>query len=532
MYQTTNTASIIPQMGKLELQASVEGSDYQTIWESPRFDLRPATMPFNGGASIDANNDGIMDAVNPENINVDLWKQVSISLSKDYNGLILKNKVVSFRFVGSVGTTVVGTSSGYSDIAVDDVTVGRMYDKDLQVTSGRLQNRPGNQGCLEEENIQVFVANNGYQGQENFNLGYIVDGKHYRNQLATQTFTFEPPTPPVTLPMFIGPNSIIRAPFTFTGRATYNFLNNTDAPITHSVKVFPELGNDRRIIVRDDLGNVIYNDTATFDVISYPTPLEPIVSRSEANSFCEFDAGIVLRVNDFNDNIYNYQWFKDDQPIIGENGETLNLEMKRESIGSYKVRVTNKQFGCSSASKAFYLEVYQLPITEISVDGFVLTANVTAITRNILSYTWLMETSRGTRVLSTSKDKSWWIAREAGRYRVAVVDEAGCRDTSEVVAVTATALDEEIYNQEVAIYPNPSTGLFKVSIDKKLEGNAFIKVMDVSGKQVSSVLATAEQLRAGYELDLSHVASGVYTVQILTGPSTITKRIIKTGSGN
>ncbi len=531
MYQTFNSATVVPQMGKIELQASVEGSDYQTIWESPNFTLRPANIPANGGTTLDANNDRVMDAVNPENINVDLWKQVSISLSKEYNGLSLKNKVVSFRFVGTIGSIRVGNSGGYSDMAIDDITVGRMYDKDLRAVSARLQNRPGNQGCLSEENIQVFIANDGYEGQENFNMGYKVDGTHYRRQLATQTFTFEA-QPPVTLPLYVGPNSTVRTPFTFSGPATYSFLNNTNAPITHTVQVFPELGNDRRIYVVDELGTVIHNDTTTFQVISYPTPLRPVVTRSLANSFCEFDAGITLRVNDFDDSKFDYQWFKNEEPILGENGETLNLEMIRGAIGSYTVRITNKQYGCSATSKPFFLDVYSLPITEISVDGFVLTANVTSISRNIQSYTWMMETPRGLRVLATSQTQSWWIAREAGRYRVAVVDEAGCRDTSETVTVTATAIEDELYSQEVSVYPNPSTGIFKISVDKKLEGNAGIKVTDISGKQLSSIVVSSQQLRAGYELDLSNVASGVYTIQITTGSSTITKRIIKTGSGN
>jgi hypothetical protein len=106
-----------------------------------------------------------------------------------------------------------------------------------------------------------------------------------------------------------------------------------------------------------------------------------------------------------------------------------------------------------------------------------------------------------------------------GSYAV-IVTTNNCSDTSDCVDISNLGIDEMEISFNVTIMPNPSNGLFNVIIDEKFSGNLIIT--DGTGRVVCK-----EILNGSKEVDLSHVASGVYYFYLSTQNSSKVVRVIK-----
>ncbi len=76
-----------------------------------------------------------------------------------------------------------------------------------------------------------------------------------------------------------------------------------------------------------------------------------------------------------------------------------------------------------------------------------------------------------------------------------------------------------------SVYPNPTNGTLVVSFGNSSTGKTLIKVISMLGEVVYS--ETVNVVTDKHTVELSKYESGTYIVQITTGNSTITKRIIK-----
>lgn len=74
----------------------------------------------------------------------------------------------------------------------------------------------------------------------------------------------------------------------------------------------------------------------------------------------------------------------------------------------------------------------------------------------------------------------------------------------------------------LSIYPNPSTGLFTVSVNTPAEG--MLEVIDVLGKKVHSLRLNAGT--ATYTLDLGSFAKGIYMLNISAGNLKETRKVV------
>lgn len=81
---------------------------------------------------------------------------------------------------------------------------------------------------------------------------------------------------------------------------------------------------------------------------------------------------------------------------------------------------------------------------------------------------------------------------------------------------------EEQLSQEVAVYPNPSHGIYVIKVPAGLKG-ARAMVFNALGEEVAAQVIAREQL----ELDLQSLPAGVYVLTIQTEEAQIQKRLIK-----
>ncbi|PHR49957.1 MAG: hypothetical protein COA32_02150 [Fluviicola sp.] len=81
-------------------------------------------------------------------------------------------------------------------------------------------------------------------------------------------------------------------------------------------------------------------------------------------------------------------------------------------------------------------------------------------------------------------------------------------------------LDEQLLENNIRIYPNPSNGQFQVNVS--VEGKKVITLVDYTGK----VIAQKESTKEVFKFNESHVSSGVYIVQIKTNQGVSTKKVV------
>lgn len=85
-------------------------------------------------------------------------------------------------------------------------------------------------------------------------------------------------------------------------------------------------------------------------------------------------------------------------------------------------------------------------------------------------------------------------------------------------------VDKNHLNQNIRIYPNPSSGIFHMEITGIDMKNVQISISDLSGKLIDKLLTTDGFT---YNLDLSSNSKGLYFLKISTGEETIVRKLIK-----
>jgi subtilisin-like proprotein convertase family protein len=110
-------------------------------------------------------------------------------------------------------------------------------------------------------------------------------------------------------------------------------------------------------------------------------------------------------------------------------------------------------------------------------------------------------------------------------YRVRACNTNGCSDwTNE-----ASGLSAQLSAQQagVAVYPNPSTGTFNLSIDNSQRGAVALRVTDALGRTVAQEQLSKNGATLTHSLNLSKLATGVYQLHLTLPQGTVVQRLLK-----
>jgi len=144
-----------------------------------------------------------------------------------------------------------------------------------------------------------------------------------------------------------------------------------------------------------------------------------------------------------------------------------------------------------------------------------LTANQTGAT-----YRWL-DCNNNNSVIAGETAQTF-TATTNGSYAVEVTQN-GCVDTSICITVMVTGIQHSTLNiQNLSIYPNPTNGLFTVSLDK-VNTDSRVIVYTVVG----TVIVNQKITNNNTVINLEAYDKGIYFVKITNGNSFITQRIVK-----
>ena len=137
------------------------------------------------------------------------------------------------------------------------------------------------------------------------------------------------------------------------------------------------------------------------------------------------------------------------------------------------------------------------------------------------TYSW----SFGDGIISNDKNPSHTYAA-AGSYVVSLIATNTCgSDTlNQTINVTAVGLNNTINAKNVIVYPNPNNGQFKIDFKLNLKDNVTLKIVNLSG-QIVYQNNLGSTLSENLSIDLSELASGVYTLRVEGVNTQITKKI-------
>jgi hypothetical protein len=78
---------------------------------------------------------------------------------------------------------------------------------------------------------------------------------------------------------------------------------------------------------------------------------------------------------------------------------------------------------------------------------------------------------------------------------------------------------------DMKVYPNPTTGIFNVKVDVPMNEEIGIGVYDVAGSELQNVI-TSTMTQGHYEVNLNGYAAGVYFVRMQIQDQIITKKVV------
>jgi alpha-tubulin suppressor-like RCC1 family protein len=91
----------------------------------------------------------------------------------------------------------------------------------------------------------------------------------------------------------------------------------------------------------------------------------------------------------------------------------------------------------------------------------------------------------------------------------------------------ASGLEEEVNEAGFSVYPNPSSGIFQLTVDNLQSANSRVEIYNVLGEKIKNIPLNVFR-EGGLAVDLSHQPAGVYFVRLATAEGhTASARVVK-----
>jgi hypothetical protein len=178
--------------------------------------------------------------------------------------------------------------------------------------------------------------------------------------------------------------------------------------------------------------------------------------------------------------------------------------------GTYTYTTPNA-VGCDSTA-TLVLTINAIPTATATDNG-----DGTATASSGSSYQWI---DCATNTAITGATQQTFAPDVTGQYSVVVTNASGCSDTSSCITVNAANMDE-LSNLSIQVNPNPSTGLFNLTVNST--ANGVITITDATGRIVGTQIITG----ASSVIDLTNSVTGIYYFNVQIGESEKVVRVIK-----
>lgn len=129
----------------------------------------------------------------------------------------------------------------------------------------------------------------------------------------------------------------------------------------------------------------------------------------------------------------------------------------------------------------------------------------------------------GTAVTGCNTDGDFTITDNFGTVLASMQAANGAFGFSETANFCLSDVGiDELSNNDFSVFPNPSNGVFNVSLSEAVAGEYTVTVLDIAGRVVMNNVEDNDT----FSIDLSGAAAGTYTVSIQTANGNMTKRVV------
>lgn len=282
---------------------------------------------------------------------------------------------------------------------------------------------------------------------------------------------------------------------------TYQWYNNGNAIPNATAPSYPVISSGN-YAVRASNGCVGSMSAATAVTVTN-NPSAPLVSVNGSTALCTGES-VMLSINSSLPGS-TFNWFLNGNVIPGATTDIYTVTAN----GTYTA--TANLNGCGSpVSNSTTVTVSPKPATPtISQSNFILTSS---------SNTGNQWHKNGMAIQGATM-KTYTVTSN-GAYTVSTTSNGCESNASTAVTITNTGIKADAAEKLLSIYPNPSSGIFTLSLPENKAGQ--IKVTDLTGKIILNQFIKEKEAK----INLQNAPKGIYLVQVITAGQTYTRRII------
>lgn len=184
--------------------------------------------------------------------------------------------------------------------------------------------------------------------------------------------------------------------------------------------------------------------------------------------------------------------------------------------GVYDVTlITTNAFGSDTIILTDYITVHPTPpFPVITQTGYTLTSSPA------YAYQWQLNSAD----IPGATNQSYSVL-QSGYYTVIITDEYGCISAT-TTYVLITGIENMLSNASIAIYPNPSNGIFTIEwLELPNATDVDIEISNALGQLIFSTTENVYSNHLVKTISLADFPPGVYFMKIKTGDDLITKKL-------
>jgi len=280
----------------------------------------------------------------------------------------------------------------------------------------------------------------------------------------------------------------------------------------YHVKMINDFGNmtckvfidGQQMSYDDGSGNTVFD----FPISSTATPRDITLSAGIASTVKIYFDDVKMYVSDTINNLLPEVNLSVCESELPYSFGTQNLT----TSGTY-TETFQTIHGCDS-TVTLNLTVNSVDISVTQIDEFTLKANAANA-----AYQWVDCNNNYAPI--EGETNQFFTATQNGSYAVEITQN-NCTDTSDCYDIISAGILENTFDNDIAVYPNPTDGIFIIDLGETLP-EFIVSITDVSGKILrQSVYKNTKML----ELNLD-VQPGIYLLTINSGNKKATIRLIK-----